>query len=50
MEPKSPRKSREVEETLLPAILYPLDADDYFELACEEDEFGVHPPGQSDDR
>jgi hypothetical protein len=23
-------------------VLSPLDADDYFELACEADEFGVH--------
>lgn len=28
-------------------LLSPLDAEDYFELACEADEFGVHILGYS---
>jgi hypothetical protein len=50
MEPKSPIKRRELKETLLPAVLCPLDTEDYFELACEDDEFGVHLPDHSDDK
>ncbi len=50
MEPKSPIKRRELQETLLPTVLYPLDTEDYFELAYEDDEFGVHLPDHSDDR
>ena len=50
MEPKSPTKSRYVTETLLPTILYPLDAEDYFELAREDDEFGVHLPDPPDEK
>jgi hypothetical protein len=50
MEPKSPIKSRELKETLLPTVLYPIDTEDYFELACEDDEFGVHIPDQTDDK
>ena len=42
MEPKSPIKSRDLTETLLPTVLYPADTEDCFELACEADEFGVH--------
>ena len=48
MEPKkSPIKSRDLTEALLPTALCPVDADDYFELAYEADEFGVHVPDQS---
>jgi hypothetical protein len=50
MEPKSPVKSREVKEVLLPTVLYPIDTEDCFELACEDDEFGVHIPDQTDDK
>jgi hypothetical protein len=50
MEPKSPTKSRELKETLLPSVLYPTDTEDYFELACEDDEFGVHIPDHADDK
>ena len=50
MEPKSPIKSKELKETLLPSVLYPTDTEDYFELACEDDEFGVHIPDQTDDK
>ena len=50
MEPKSPTKSRELKETLLPSVLYPTDTEDYFELACEGDEFGVHIPDHADDK
>jgi hypothetical protein len=49
MEPKSLGKSGDSKETLLPPVLYPLDAEDCFELACEADEFGVHLPDLSDD-
>jgi hypothetical protein len=31
----------------LQTFLSPMDADDYFELACEADEFGVHILGYS---
>jgi hypothetical protein len=42
MEPKnSPIKSKD-SEVSLPTVLYPVDTEDYFELACEADEFGVH--------
>ena len=37
-------------ETLLPTVLYPVDTEDYFELACEADEFGVHVLDHSDDK
>lgn len=47
MEPKSPIKSRDLQETLLPSVLYPVDTEDYFELAYEADEFGVHAPDHS---
>ena len=50
MEPKSPTRSRELKETMLPSVLYPTDTEDYFELACEDDEFGVHIPGHADDK
>jgi hypothetical protein len=50
MEPKRPIKSRELKEMLLPTVLYPTDTEDYFELACEDDEFGVHIPDQADDK
>jgi hypothetical protein len=49
MEPKSPIKSSDMPETLLPTVLCPVDAEDYFELAYEADEFGVHVPHHSDD-
>ena len=49
MEPKSPIKSRDLTETLLPTVLYPLDTEDCFELAREDDEFGVHLPEQSEE-
>jgi hypothetical protein len=44
MEPKSPIKSSDMPETLLPTVLRPVDTEDYFELAYEDDEFGVHLP------
>lgn len=44
MEPKSPIKSSDMPETLLPTVLSPVDTEDYFELAYEDDEFGVHVP------
>ena len=50
MEQKSPTKHGELKETLLPTTLWPVDAEDYFELACEDDEFGVHVPDPSDDK
>ena len=50
MEPKSPIKNREVKEVLLPSVLYPTDTEDCFELACEDDEFGVHVPDCADDK
>jgi hypothetical protein len=50
MEPKSPIKSSDTPETLLPSVLCPVDADDYFELAYETDEFGVHVPDYLVDR
>jgi hypothetical protein len=50
MEPKSPIKTRYITETLMPTILYPLDAEDYFELAREDDEFGVHLPDPPDEK
>ena len=46
MEPKNPTKNRELMETMVPAILYPVDSEDCFELAWEDDEFGVHLPEQ----
>ena len=50
MEPKSTIKSSDMPETLLPTVLCPVDAEDYFELAYEADEFGVHVPDHSDDK
>jgi hypothetical protein len=50
MEPKSPIKSIHMPETLLPTVLSPVDAEDYFELAYETDEFGVHVPDYLVDR
>jgi hypothetical protein len=48
MEPKkSPTKSRDLTETLQPTVLCPVDTDDYFELAYETDEFGLHVPDHS---
>ena len=48
MEPKkSPIKSRDLTEALQPTVLYPVDTDDYFELAYEADEFGLHVPDHS---
>ncbi len=44
MEPKSTIKSSDMPETLLPTVFCPIDAEDYFELAYEADEFGVHLP------
>jgi hypothetical protein len=44
MEPKKgPIKTRDLkDEALRPTVLCPVDTDDYFELAYEADEFGVH--------
>jgi hypothetical protein len=42
MEPKSPLKRKDLDETSTP--LGPVNSDDYFELAYEIDEFGVHVP------
>jgi hypothetical protein len=50
MEPKSPIKLRDPTETFPPRPSYPMDAEDYFELAYEVDEFGVHAPYQTDDK
>ena len=48
MEPKkSPMKSRDLTEALQPTVLCPVEIDDYFELAYEADEFGVHVPDYS---
>ncbi len=45
MEPsKSLLKSRGLQEAWQPTIVCPVDIDDYFELADEADEFGVHAP------
>ena len=44
MQPKDPIKRRDIQETLLPRFLYPVDSEDCFELAYEADEFGVHLP------
>ena len=44
MEPKEPIERRDIQETLLPTFLYPVDTEDCFELAYEPDEFGVHLP------
>jgi hypothetical protein len=50
MEPKSPIKLRDLTEALLPTPSCPIDTEDYFELAYEVDEFGVHAPYRSDDK
>jgi hypothetical protein len=51
MDPKkSPIKNRDLKEALQPAVLCPVDTDDYFELAYEADEFGVHVPYHSAER
>jgi hypothetical protein len=48
MEPKkNPIKSRDSMEALRPLASCPADIDDYFELACEADEFGIHVPDDS---
>ena len=39
MQPKDPIKRRDIQETLLPTFLCPIDSEDCFELAYE---FGVH--------
>jgi hypothetical protein len=45
MEPKkSSSKSQDLKGTLQPMVRYSVDTDDYFELAYEPDEFGVHVP------
>jgi hypothetical protein len=44
MEPKSPLKRRDLDETSQPSPPAPVDAEDYFEQAYETDEFGVHVP------
>jgi hypothetical protein len=50
MEPKnSPIKCTSLKEVLRPTVLCPLDAEDYFELAYEADEFGIHVPDHSAD-
>ena len=50
MEPKSPIKSSAMPETLPPTVLSPVDTEDYFELAYEDDEFGVHLADLTDDK
>ena len=48
MEPKKNAiKSRDLTEALQPTVSCPVDTDDYFELAYEADEFGVHVPDHS---
>ena len=45
MEPKKSltKSSRDLKEASQPTVC-PVDTDDYFELAYEADEFGVHVP------
>ena len=50
MEPKTPNKPGNLIAALLMTPLFALDTEDYFELAYEVDEFGVHAPYQSDDK
>jgi hypothetical protein len=48
MEPKkSPINSANLGDVLSPTVLCPVDTEDYFELAYEADEFGVHIPEHS---
>lgn len=48
MEPKkTPIRSKDSKEALQPVVSGPVDTDDYFELANEPDEFGVHVPDHS---
>jgi hypothetical protein len=42
MEPKSPPKRKDPDQAALPVPLSPVNSEDYFELAYETDEFGVH--------
>jgi hypothetical protein len=49
MKPKDPIKRRDIQETLLPTFLCPVDTEDCFELAYEADEFGVHLTDHSTD-
>jgi hypothetical protein len=42
MEPVNGAKTGDLKEASPHGVLSPLDAEDYFELACEADEFGVH--------
>jgi hypothetical protein len=42
MEPLNGAKTGDLKEISPQGLLNPLDAEDYFELACEADEFGVH--------
>jgi len=44
MRPEDPIERRDIQETLLPTFLCPIDSEDCFELAYEADEFGVHVP------
>jgi hypothetical protein len=50
MEPKRLIKPGDLRETLLPTVLCPLDTEDCFELAYEDDEFGVHLADHPDDK
>ena len=49
MQPKDPIKRRDIQETLLPTFLCPVDTEDCFELAYEAEEFGVHLTDHSTD-
>lgn len=44
MEPRITFRSKDKDETSPQAPPSPLDTEDYFELAYEADEFGVHVP------
>jgi len=51
MEPKkSPTKSQDLKDASQPAVSVLVDTDDYFELAYEADEFGVHVPDLSTEK
>ena len=44
MEPQSIVRRKDEDDALRPPTQPPVDAEDYFELAYETDEFGVHLP------
>jgi hypothetical protein len=50
METKAPIKLRDTNEAFPPKPSCPMDTEDYFELAYEIDEFGVHAPYRSEDK